>query len=134
MLLRAVAAILVLFSVIWSVQYCAAAPDYSVFKSRPRLYFNKSRLAELRSLKDEKPYSDFLRIIRKGGRALVGNRAPANLLLSVIIVFWVKPVSGLVYKNVSNWTYIFCLVFMVLIVSCWLRSCLLLTCCLILII
>ncbi|GEM_PF-3368794 len=80
MRLRAVAAILVLFSVIWGAPYCVAAPDYSVFKSRPRLYFNKSRLAELRSLKDEKPYSDFLRIIRKRGRGLVGNRAPANLL------------------------------------------------------
>jgi len=30
------------------------------------------------------------------------------LLLSVAIGFWVKPVAELVYKNVSNWTYIFC--------------------------
>lgn len=78
--LRTVVAMLVLFSVIWSVPQYAAAADYSVFKSRPRLFFNKSRLEELRSLKDEKPYSDFLRIIRKRGRGLVGNRAPSNLL------------------------------------------------------
>ncbi|TIH18574.1 DUF4962 domain-containing protein [Marinifilum sp. JC120] len=80
MRLGTVVAIVVLFSAIWTVPYCAASVDYYVFKSRPRLYFNKSRLEELRSLKDEKPYSDFLRIIRKRGRGLVGNRAPATLL------------------------------------------------------
>ncbi|NDV21838.1 DUF4962 domain-containing protein [Desulfovibrio sp. JC022] len=80
MRLGTVVAIVVLFSAIWTTPCCAADPDYSVFKSRPRLYFNESRLEELRSLKDEKPYSDFLRIIRKRGRGLVGSRAPANLL------------------------------------------------------
>ncbi|WP_320170185.1 DUF4962 domain-containing protein [Maridesulfovibrio sp.] len=70
----------ILFVLSASVESRAAA-DYSVFNKRPRLYFNSTRLEELRSLKDQKPYSDFLKIVRKRGRNEVGSRVPNNLLL-----------------------------------------------------
>lgn len=79
MRIKPVLAVLVLFSVML-VPCSVLAADYSVFKERPRLYFNKARLNELRSLKDKQPYSDLLRIIRKRARALVGNRAPTSLM------------------------------------------------------
>ncbi|WP_421902487.1 heparinase II/III domain-containing protein [Maridesulfovibrio sp.] len=77
---KPVMAVLLLVSVLWMFPFSASAADYSVFKERPRLYFTKARLEQLRSFKNEKPYSDFLRIIRKRARAMVGNRVPNNLL------------------------------------------------------
>nr|WP_320175169.1 DUF4962 domain-containing protein [Maridesulfovibrio sp.] len=77
---KPVVAVLVMISVLWGLPFSASAADLSVFKERPRLYFNKARLKQLRSFKDEKPYSEFLRIIRKRAKAMVGNRVPNNLL------------------------------------------------------
>ena len=58
MRLKPVLIALVLFSVMWTPCIVSAA-DYSAFKERPRLYFNKERLTQLRSFKNDKPYSDF---------------------------------------------------------------------------
>ncbi len=57
-----------------------ADADYSVFNQRPRLYFNKKQLEGLREVRSSKPYSDFLKIIRKRGRGQIGSRVPNNLL------------------------------------------------------
>ncbi|ACS80477.1 DUF4962 domain-containing protein [Maridesulfovibrio salexigens] len=77
---KPIMAVMVLVSVLWVFPFSASAADYSVFKERPRLYFNKARLEQLRSIKDKEPYADFLRIIRKRAKAMVGNRVPTNLL------------------------------------------------------
>ncbi|WP_432736814.1 DUF4962 domain-containing protein [Maridesulfovibrio sp. FT414] len=63
-----------------STGVCNASLDFSVFKDRPRLYLNKQRLEHLRSVKDEQPYADILKVVRKRGRGQVGSRVPNNLL------------------------------------------------------
>ncbi|WP_320008739.1 DUF4962 domain-containing protein [Maridesulfovibrio sp.] len=80
MRIKSVLTALVLFSILF-VPCSVLAADYSVFRERPRLYFDKTRLNELRSLKDRQPFADFLRIIRKRARSLIGTRVPNNLLL-----------------------------------------------------
>ena len=81
MRLKAVLFVLGLIFFLCSVPATSGAADYSVFKSRPRLYFTKQKLEELRAVKDTKPYSDFLKIIRKRGRGQIGSRVPNNLVL-----------------------------------------------------
>lgn len=71
---------LVIVLVLFAVPERSGAVDYSVFRERPRLYFNEQKLEELRAVKNQKPYSDFLKVIRKRGRGQVGSRVPNNLL------------------------------------------------------
>ncbi len=58
----------------------SSATDYTVFKGHPRLYFNKSKLASLRALKNKPLYSKILNNVRIRAKALVGARVPNNLI------------------------------------------------------
>ncbi|SME90731.1 DUF4962 domain-containing protein [Desulfovibrio gilichinskyi] len=58
----------------------SSAADYTVFKGHPRLYFNKSKLASLRALKNDPLYSTILNNVRIRSKALVGARVPNNLI------------------------------------------------------
>ncbi len=68
------------FLVFSAIPVTCGAANYSVFKERPRLYFNKAKLESLRGLKGELPYSSFIRNAAVRAKGLVGNRVPNNLV------------------------------------------------------
>lgn len=80
MRLKPVLSVLGLIFILCTVPAVCGAADYSVFKERPRLYFNKQKLEKLRSVRADVPYSYFLKVVRKMGKGQVGSRVPNNLI------------------------------------------------------